>query len=142
MNKRENKEMNDLFEKETPKNIVISFLLSMLFGVAAGLAAIAYGELVLNFAIKIIYSSEMAAAQYVGFKRISQIVSLTTMLMGWVISFMIVWHKIEKKPSLNQRVKYGVTAIVIALALFGVFEIINYISMGGWLSLSGGIMLS
>ena len=100
MNKQ-NKEIRDLIEKETPKNIVVSFVLAMLFGVAAGLAAIAYGEVILNFALRIIYSSELAAAQYVGFKRISQITSLTTMLMGWVIAFMIVWHKIEKKQSMH-----------------------------------------
>jgi len=142
MNKQENREIRDLIEKETPKNIVVSFVLAMLFGVAAGLAAIAYGEVFLNFALRVIYSSDLEAAQYVGFKRICQIVSLTTMLMGWVIAFMIVWHKIEKKPSMNQRIRYGVTAIVIAVALFGVFELLNYFCMGGWLSLTGGILLS
>lgn len=141
MNKQ-NKEIRDLIEKETPKNIVVSFVLAMLFGVAAGLAAIAYGEVILNFALRIIYSSELAAAQYVGFKRISQITSLTTMLMGWVVAFMIVWHKIEKKQSMHGRIRYGVIAIVVALGLFGIFEVINYFAMGDWLSLSGGILLS
>lgn len=139
---KQNKELRDLMEKETPKNIVVSFVLAMLFGVAAGLAAIAYGEVILNFALRVIYSSDLEAAQYVGFKRISQIVSLTTMLMGWVIAFMVVWHKIEKKQSMRERIKYGITAIVIAVALFGIFEVVNYFAMGDWLSLSGGILLS
>lgn len=141
MNKQ-NKEIRDLIEKETPKNIVVSFVLAMLFGVAAGLAAIAYGEVILNFALRIIYSSDLEAAQYVGFKRICQIVSLTTMLMGWVIAFMIVWHKIEKKQSMQERIKYGVVAIVVALGLFGIFEVVNYLVIGEWLYLSGGILLS
>ena len=141
MNKQ-NKEIRDLIEKETPKNIVVSFVLAMLFGVAAGLAAIAYGEVILNFALRVIYSNDLEAAQYVGFKRISQITSLTTMLMGWVIAFMIVWHKIEKKQSMHDRIRYGVIAIIVALGLFGIFEVINYFAIGDWLSLSGGILLS
>lgn len=139
---KQNREIRDLFEKETPKNIVVSFVLAMLFGVAAGLAAIAYGEIILNFALRIIYSSDMEAAQYVGFKRICQIVSLTTMLMGWVVAFMVVWHKIEKKPRMMERIRYGVIAIGVALALFGIFEVVNYFAFGDWLSLSGGILLS
>ena len=143
MNMQKNDELRDLFEKESPKNIVVSFLLSMLFGVAAGLAAIAYGETLLRFANELIYGIEVDnVSQYTGFKRISQIVSLTTMLMGWVIAFMIVWHKIEKMPRMNGRIKYGVTAIVIAVALFGVFELVSYIFLGGWLTLTGGIMIS
>ncbi len=142
MNKNTNKEVRDLLEKESPKNIVVSFLLAMMFAVSAGMAAIAYSETLLNIALKIIYSSNLETAQYLGFKRISQITSLTTMCLGWLISFMVVWHKIERKPSMATRIKYGVTAIVVALAIFGAFELINYVFAGEWLRLNGGIMLS
>ena len=143
MNRKEPAEVRDLIEKESPKNIVVSFLLAMLFGVAAGLAAIAYGEVLLSLCIKVIYTLDVAnTSQYTGFRRVSQITSLTTMLMGWVVAFMIVWHQIEKKPRMEQRIKFGVAAIVIALALFGIFELISYFAIGSWLSLNGGIMIS
>ncbi len=142
MNKHTNQEVRDLLEKESPKNIVVSFLLAMMFAVSAGLAAIAYSETLLNFALQLIYSSNLEAAQYVGFKRVTQITSLTTMCLGWLIAFMVVWHKIERKPSMATRIKYGVTAIVIALAIFGAFELVNYVFLGDWLRLNGGILLS
>lgn len=140
----QNNEIRDLIEKESPKNIVLSFVLAMLFGVAAGLAAIAYGEVLLGLLVKyVVYSVEVEnTSQHLGFKRLSQIVALTTMLMGWVIAFMIVWHKIEKKPRMNQRLKYGITAIIVAVALFGIFELVSYFCLGAWLSLTGGIMIS
>ena len=59
MNRKEPAEMRDLIEKESPKNIVVSFLLAMLFGVAAGLAAIAYGEVLLSLCIKFIYTLDV-----------------------------------------------------------------------------------
>lgn len=144
MNKQENKELHDLIEKESPKNIVVSFLLAMVFGVAAGLAAIAFREVFENVAISIIYSDKMlgilSASQPHGIKRLCQIVALSIMLLGWVISFMIVWHKIEKAPTMERRVKFGVIAIAVAVALFGAFELINYAVLGDWLRLNGAIL--
>ena len=142
MNKNTSPEVRALLEKESPKNIVVSFLLAMMFAVSAGLAAIAYSETFLNFALRIIYSSSLETAQYLGFKRVCQITSLTTMCLGWLITFMVVWHKIEKKPTMLTRIKYGLTAIVVALAIFGAFELVNYVFIGDWLRLNGGIMLS
>ena len=139
----ENKEIIEMMEKESPKNIFVSFVLSMAFGVAAGLAAIAYSETLLNLCFKVIYSLDVEnTTQYTGFRRLSQIISLGSMLLFWVVAFMIVWHKIEKAPSMEKRVKYGLVSIAIALALFGVFELICYFMNGSWLSLTGGIMIS
>ena len=136
----ENKEIIEMMEKESPKNIFVSFVLSMAFGIAAGLAAIAYSETLLNLCFNLIYSLDVEnTTQYTGFRRLSQITSLGSMLLFWIIAFMIVWHKIEKAPSMKKRVRFGVTAIIVALALFGIFELVGYSVIGTWLYLTGAI---
>ena len=49
------------------------------------------------------------------------------------------WHKIEKSPSMKQRVRFGITAIIVALVLFGIFELVGYAVTGSWLYLTGAI---
>ena len=140
---RQDQEIRDMIEKETPKNIVVSFVLAITFGVAAGLAAIAFREMCqhLTNAIigKLLEMDLLSASQPGGIRNLSSITFLAVMLLGWVISFMIVWHKIEKAPSMKKRVRFGVTAIIVALALFGIFELVGYSVIGTWLYLTGAI---
>ncbi|MBQ4090433.1 MAG: hypothetical protein IJC56_11245 [Clostridia bacterium] len=140
---KQDQQIRDMLEKETPKNIVVSFVLAISFGVAAGLAAIAFREMCQHLTNKVIAmmldAELLSAAQPGGIRNLSSIIFLAVMLLGWVISFMVVWHKIEKAPSMQKRVKYGVTAIVVALALFGIFELVGYSIIGSWLYLTGAI---
>ena len=140
---KQDKQLHDMLEKETPKNIVVSFVLAITFGVAAGLAAIAFREMcqhLTNKFIAMMLSADLLnAAQPGGIRNLSSIIFLAVMLLGWVISFMIVWHKIEKASSMQKRVKFGVTAIIVALALFGIFELVGYAVTGSWLYLTGAI---
>lgn len=140
---KQDKELHDMLEKETPKNIVVSFVLAISFGVAAGLAAIAFREMcqhLTNALIgKLLELELLTAAQPGGIRNLSSIVFLAIMLLSWVISFMVVWHKIERAPSMKNRVKFGVTAIIVALVLFGIFELVGYAVIGSWLYLSGAI---
>ena len=140
---KQDKELHDMLEKETPKNIVVSFVLAISFGVAAGLAAIAFREMcqhLTNALIgKLLELELLTAAQPGGIRNLSSIVFLAIMLLSWVISFMVVWHKIERAPSMKNRVKFGVTAIIVALVLFGIFELVGYAVIGSWLYLTGAI---
>jgi len=140
---QQDKEIRDLIEKETPKNIVVSFVLAISFGVAAGLAAMGFREMCQHLTNKVIAmlleADVLNAAQPGGIRNLSSITFLAIMLLGWVISFMVVWHKIEKSPSMNKRVRFGITAIIIALALFGIFELVGYAITGSWLYLTGAI---
>lgn len=138
--RKEDKEIRRLLEKESPKNIVVSFVLAMVFGVTAGLAAMAFREMFETTAIQIIYSATLDnIAQYGGLKRIAQIVAIFIMLCGWVISFMVVWHKIEKAPSMAARIKFGVIAIAISIALFLIFSLVQYLVVGYWPTLTGAV---
>ena len=140
---KQDQQIRDMLEKETPKNIVVSFVLAISFGVAAGLAAIAFREMCQHLTNKVIAmmldAELLSAAQPGGIRNLSSIIFLAVMLLGWVISFMVVWHKIEKAPSMQKRVKFGVIAIVVALALFGIFELVGYSIIGSWLYLTGAI---
>ena len=137
--RKEDKEIRDLIEKESPKNIVVSFILAMVFGVAAGLAAMAFREMFETAAIRLIYSADLGTAQYGGLKRIAQIVAIVIMLTGWVISFMVVWHKIEKAPSMKERIRFGVIAILVSVALFMLFGLVQYLVVGYWPTLTGAV---
>lgn len=138
--RKEDKEIHRLLEKESPQNIVVSFVLAMAFGITAGLAAMAFREMFQTCATVIIYSSELSnVAQYNGLDNIAKIAALLIMLCGWVISFMVVWHKIEKAPSMKARIKFGVIAIAISVALFLVFGLIQYLAVGYWPTLSGSV---
>lgn len=140
---KKDREIRDMIEKETPKNIVASFVLAISFGVAAGLAAMAFREMGQHLTNKVIAmmleADILNAAQPGGIRNLSSIVFLAIMLLGWVISFMIVWHKIEKAPSMKKRVRFGVIAIAVALVLFGIFELVGYAVTGSWLYLTGAI---
>ena len=96
---QENKEIREMMEKESPKNIVVSFLLAMVFGVAAAVAAMAFRETFEDIALKIIIgaSSDLEASQTIGFRRLSQISAIVIMLGGWMTAFMVVWSKLEKR---------------------------------------------
>lgn len=137
--RKDDREIQKLIEKESPKNIVVSFVLAMAFGVAAGLAAMAFREMFETCAIKLIYSADLQSAQYGGLKRIAQIVAIVIMLTSWVISFMVVWHKIEKAPSMKDRIKFGVIAIAVCVALFAVFGLVQYLAVGYWPTLTGAV---
>ena len=140
---KQDQEIRDMIEKETPKNIVVSFVLAITFGVSAGLAAIAFREMcqhVTNKIIAIMLEADMLnASQPGGIRNLSSITFLAIMLLGWVISFMVVWHKIEKASSMKKRVRFGITAIIVALVLFGIFELVGYAIIGSWLYLTGAI---
>ena len=140
---KQDQQIRDMLEKETPKNIVVSFVLAISFGVAAGLAAIAFREMCQHLTNKIIAmllsADILNAAQPGGIRNLSSITCLAIMLLGWVISFMVVWHKIEKAPSMQKRVRFGVVAIIVALVLFGIFELVAYAITGSWLYLTGAI---
>ena len=140
---QKDKEIRDMIEKETPKNIVVSFVLAITFGVVAGLAAMGFREMCQHLTNKLIAmllaADVLNASQPQGIRNLSSITGLAIMLLGWVIAFMVVWHKIEKAPSMKNRVRFGVTAIVVALALFGVFELVGYAVSGSWLILNGAI---
>ena len=137
--RKDDREIQKLIEKESPKNIVVSFVLAMVFGVAAGLAAMAFREMFETAAMKLIYAADLESTQYGGLKRIAQIVAIVIMLTSWVISFMVVWHKIEKAPSMKARIKFGVIAIVICVALFAVFGTVQYLVVGYWPTLTGAV---
>ena len=140
---KQDQQIRDMLEKETPKNIVVSFVLAITFGVAAGLAAIAFREMCQHLTNKIIAmllaADVLSASQPGGIRNLSSIVFLAVMLLGWVISFMVVWHKIEKASSMQKRVKFGIAAIIVALVLFGIFELVGYAVTGSWLYLTGAI---
>ena len=140
---KQDQEIRDMIEKETPKNIVVSFVLAITFGVVAGLAAMGFREMCQHLTNKVIAmmleADLLNASQPGGIRNLSSITFLAIMLLGWVISFMIVWHKIEKSPSMKQRVRFGITAIIVALVLFGIFELVGYAVTGSWLYLTGAI---
>lgn len=140
---KQDQQIRDMLDKETPKNIVVSFVLAITFGVAAGLAAIAFREMcqhLTNKVIAMMLAAELlSASQPGGIRNLSSIVFLAVMLLGWVISFMVVWHKIEKAPTMKNRVRFGIIAIIVALALFGIFELVGYTVTGSWLYLTGAI---
>lgn len=139
---KENKEIRDMMEKESPKNIVVSFLLAMVFGVAAALAAMAFRETFEDLALKLIINmqSSLEATQTTGFRRISQISAIIIMLGGWMTSFMVVWSKLEKRKDMKSRIIFGAKSIAIALALFAIFCLIHYFGMDGtWPTLSGSV---
>lgn len=138
--RKDDREIHKLIEKESPKNIIVSFVLAMGFGVAAGLAAMAFREMFETSAISLIYSADLEAAQYSGVKRVAQIVAIVIMLTSWVISFMVVWHKIEKADSMKKRIKFGVIGILVALALFALFGLIQYLVVGYWPTLTGAVV--
>ena len=139
---QENKEIREMMEKESPKNIVVSFLLAMVFGVAAAVAAMAFRETFEDIALKIIIgaSSDLEASQTIGFRRLSQISAIVIMLGGWMTAFMVVWSKLEHRKDMKNRIKFGLISIGVALALFAVFCIIHYFVMDGtWPTLSGAV---
>ena len=140
---KQDQEIRDMIEKETPKNIVVSFVLAITFGVVAGLAAMGFREMCQHLTNKVIAmmleADLLNASQPGGIRNLSSITFLAIMLLGWVISFMVVWHKIEKAPSMKKRVRFGVASIIVALALFGIFELVGYAIIGEWLYLTGAI---
>lgn len=143
MTRQEDKDMRDMMEEESPKKIIVSFVLSMVFGVAAALAAVAFREVLQHLTNYVLtlpsVLKSLNASQPQGIKNLSSISGLVIMLLGWVIAFLTVWHKIEKAPTMKKRVRFGLAAIIVALALFGLFEVCGYAINGSWLMLNGAI---
>ena len=133
-------DLEKLMDKNSTRTIVLSYAMTIVFGIAAAFACMAWREMLEQVALKIILGSEMHnMAQYGGLRRVTQIVAITTMVTGWMISFMVVWHKIEHGETLRDRVIICVKWVAIAVAAYFLFSVIQYIVVGYWPTLRGSV---
>lgn len=138
-NKNEDADLRRLMEKDSIKSTVISYLLTIAYAVAAAFACMALREMIETVGMKIIYCFELEAAQYLGFKRIFNIVGLVLMVAVWALTFMITWHRIEKADGMKERIRRGLSWIVAAAAAFAVFGLIQLVVVGYWPTLTGAV---
>lgn len=139
MKRVEDAELRRLMERDSLKNTVISYVVTIIYAVVAAFACMAMREMLETVAMKVVYAMEMEAVQYGGFKRIAQIAALILMVAVWALTFMVVWHKIEKADSIKKRVKIGVCWTVGAAAAFCVFGLIQLAAVGYWPTLTGSV---
>ena len=139
MKKVEDADLRRLMEKDSIKNTVAAYLMTILYAVVAAFACMALREMIETVSLKIVYSFELEAAQYHGFKRISQIVAIVLMIASWALTFMIAWHKIEKAEGIKEKIKQGVIWAVGAAVMFCVFGLIQLVVVGYWPTLTGAV---
>lgn len=139
MKKVEDAELRRLMDQNSIKSTVISYLLTIAYAVVAAFACMAMREMLESVAMKIIYGSQLETNQYIGFKRIAQIVAIALMVGSWALTFMVVWHKIEKADGLRARLKTGVYWIIGAAVAFCVFGLIQLAVVGYWPTLTGSV---
>lgn len=140
MNKvQENDDVRKLMDENSVKTTVLSYLMTILYGVIAAISAMAGREMLETVAIKIIYGQDLEVSQYGGLKRIAQISAVVIFVLAWMLSFMVVWHKIERAGTLRQRVKVALVWIACAIALYALFGLVQYLFVGYWPTLTGAV---
>ena len=140
MNKvQENDDVRKLMDENSVKTTVLSYLMTILYGVIAAISAMAGREMLETVAIKIIYGQDLEVSQYGGLKRIAQISAVVIFVLAWMLSFMVVWHKIERADCLKERIRLGVKWIAGAIVLFAVCAVLQYFVVGYWPTLTGAV---
>ena len=140
MNKvQENDDVRKLMDENSVKTTVLSYLMTILYGVIAAISAMAGREMLETVAIKLIYGQSLEIVQYGGLKRIAQISAVVIFVLAWMLSFMIVWHRIERAGTLKQRVRVALIWIAGAVVLYALFGVVQYLFVGYWPTLTGAV---
>ena len=139
MKRVEDADLRRLMEQESIKNTVISYVLTILYAIVAAFACMAMREMIETISMKIISGSDLMAAQYGGIRRMTQIAAIVLMVGVWCLTFMLVWHKVEKATYMKNRVKVGLCWIFGAIVMYFVFSFIQLTVVGYWPTLTGAV---
>lgn len=125
---REDREIQKMMEKDSPRNTVLSFVITIIFGILAALAAMTLNVVIKDGVTVIVNANldSLQASQGGGIKNIASIIASIIMLGSWMTAFMVVWHKVEKAVDVKTRVKNGVVAIVIAIVAYIALGFVYY----------------
>lgn len=142
--------MNKVYDDDTRKvikdgsasNLLTSFLMTLVYAATSAVAAIAGREMIEGVTLKILSSNIDAltnVSQFGGFRRISQISAIVLMVGLWLCTFMVVWHKLERRDGVSARVRYASIWVGGSIVCYFVFALIMYWTGLGWPTLTGSL---
>ena len=108
-----------LMEQNSPKKTVISFLLACVYGAAALPAALKIRSLAEKIAGRGVTAQDLMVNQYGGIVDAVTIAASAAAIAAWLITFVIVWHGVEKSRDMKSRMKKCAVWTFAALCIFG-----------------------
>ena len=109
-----------LMEQNSPKKTVISFLLACVYGAAALPAALKIRSLAEIIAVRGVVGKDLMINQYGGIVDTVTIAAAAAVIAAWLITFVIVWHRVEKSRDMKSRMKKCAVWTIAALCIFGI----------------------
>jgi hypothetical protein len=130
-------ETRKLMGEKSVAETLLSYLVALLYAAMAAVAAMAGREMIEAVARKMVSGMELEVNQYSGIMRISTIGGLALMVILWLGTFLIVWHRVERADSMRGRLLAGARWIVGAVVLYLIFAVTQLAVAGYWPLLSG-----
>ncbi len=137
MKKNFDEETRKLMGEKRAAETLLSYLVALLYAAVAAVAAMAGREMIEAVARKIVFGMELQTNQYSGFMRISTIGGMGLMVILWLGTFLIVWHRVERADSMRGRLLTGTRWIAGAAVLYLIFAVTQLAVAGYWPLLSG-----
>ena len=137
MKKYLDEETRKLMGEKSVAETLLSYLVALLYAAMAAVAAMAGREMIEAVARKMVSGMELEVNQYSGIMRISTIGGLALMVILWLGTFLIVWHRVERADSIRGRLLTGACWIVGAAVLYLIFAVTQLAVAGYWPLLSG-----
>ncbi len=81
---------------------------------------------------KIIYAMHLEVNQYGGLYRTSAIAGAAVMVLAWLTTFFVVWHRIGRAETREARVRIGFRWTMGAAGMYLVFALIEWAVIGSW----------
>jgi len=116
-------DIKTLMEQNSPKKTVISFLLACVYGAAALPAALKIRSLAEIIAVRGVVGKDLMINQYGGIVDVVSIFASAAAIAAWLITFVIVWHGMEKSRDMKARMKKCTVWTAAALCIFGLSAI-------------------
>lgn len=137
LKKHLDEETRKLMGEKSAAETLLSYLIALLYAATAAVAAMAGREMIEAVARKIVFGMKLEANQYSGIMRLSTICGLGLMMIPWLGTFLIVWHRVERADSMRGRFMTGARWVAGAAVLYLIFAVTQLAVAGYWPLLSG-----
>ncbi len=132
MKKALDEETRKLMGEKSTGEILLSYGIALMYAAVAAFAAVAGRALIDAVARKIVFQMTLEVNQVSGFLRLATIVGMALMVLVWIVSFLIVWHRVEHADSARAKLLIGARWGSGAAVLLIAFAVIQRIVAGYW----------
>ena len=119
-----NDDIQRLMKKDSIMYQLSAFLLSAVFGLISGAAALDIRSVVVYAVRRAIYSAELEINQYSGFARMWEIGTIVALVTVWLSLVMVLWNRIDRVETMKEKLLRCGVWCAVAAAVFAVFRII------------------